>query len=62
MLTDIQANVESIVTPIVAQAGLELVELIIDQRRTTYLIEILADRPQGGITLEECARLNKKIA
>ncbi|MDP8266097.1 MAG: ribosome maturation factor RimP [Candidatus Aceula meridiana] len=41
--------------------GLELIELIIDHQRKNHLIQILADKPEGGITVEECARLNKDI-
>ncbi len=62
MLTDIQAQVESIVAPIVAKARLELVELTVGCAGTTYMIEVLCDRPQGGITLEECASVNKQAA
>lgn len=61
MLTDIQAQVESIVPPIVEKAGLQLVELSVAQSGLTYKIEVLCDRPQGGITLEECVKLNKVI-
>ncbi|MCB9771193.1 MAG: hypothetical protein H6754_01390 [Candidatus Omnitrophica bacterium] len=62
MLTDITADIEKIVSPIVIDAGLEVVELTVDQRNATYMIELLIDRPQGGITLEECAVVNKKVA
>lgn len=61
MLTDIAILVENIITPMIADFGLELVELNITQRNTTYMIEVLTDRPQGGITLEECVKLNKKL-
>lgn len=61
MLTDIAILVENIITLMIADFGLELVELNITQRSTTYMIEVLADRPQGGITLEECVKLNKKL-
>lgn len=61
MLTDITEQVENIVLPLMEDAGLELVDLIIVQRNTTYRIEVLTDRPQGGITLEECAAMNKRI-
>jgi ribosome maturation factor RimP len=61
MLTDIISQVESIVLPLMVDAGLELVDLIIIERNSTYMIEILTDRPQGGINLEECAAINKRI-
>lgn len=61
MLSDMTSQVESIVLPLITEAGLELVDLIIVERNATYMIEVLADRPQGGITLEECAAINKRI-
>jgi len=62
MLDDIQVDVEKLVAPIIEEAGLELIEVLVQQIRGTYVIEVLLDRPLGGIGLEECAAANKKIA
>ena len=41
--------------------GLELVELKIGRHKNDIMIQILADRPQGGITIQECSLLNRSI-
>jgi len=41
--------------------GLDLIEMNIEHRKNNHLIQILADKPEGGITIAECARLNKDI-
>lgn len=41
--------------------GYELVELVCKYEAKRLILRILADRPQGGITLDECADLNNKI-
>lgn len=41
--------------------GLDLIDLIYRYEGRDLILRILADKPQGGITLEECARLNKQI-
>lgn len=61
MFDDIKLQVENLLLPVIAQSGLELVELNLTQNGAAYTIEVLADHPQGGITLQECVKLNKKI-
>lgn len=41
--------------------GLDLVEVKISRHQRDVLIQILADRPQGGISLAECVLLNRAI-
>lgn len=41
--------------------GLELVDLDYRYEGRDLFFRILADRPEGGITLGECSRLNKEI-
>ncbi len=43
------------------EQGLELIELKVGRHKKDILIQILADKPQGGIILEECATLNRSI-
>lgn len=64
MLDDIQIDVEKLVAPIVEEAGLDLIEVLVLQKQGTYHIEVLIDRPLGlgGIGLEECTDVNKKLA
>lgn len=41
--------------------GYDLIESRILCQKKVYLIQVLTDRFQGGITLDECSRLNKNI-
>lgn len=42
--------------------GLELVDLIYRYEGRDLFLRIFADRPTGGITLEECAQINTEIS
>ena len=42
--------------------GLDLIDLIYRYEGRDLILRILVDKPQGGITLEECAQLNKQIS
>ena len=41
--------------------GFDLVDMHISYHRKTHLIQVLADKPEGGITVDECVKLNKDI-
>ncbi len=41
--------------------GLDLVHLEVKRVNREVQIEVLTDRPRGGITIEECSRLNKRL-
>lgn len=58
---DLRAQLEPVILPFFAEAGLDLVDLKVRQYQGTTHIEVLADRPQGGITIDECAGLNRRI-
>lgn len=42
--------------------GLDLIDLIYRYEGRDLILRILVDKPQSGITLEECAQLNKQIS
>lgn len=52
--------IQSIVEPILAERGVELVELTARPQGRQVLVRVLADKP-GGITLAQCAGLNSQI-
>ena len=54
-------KVYEIADQISQQQGLELVEVKIARHKKDVMIQIIADRPQGGIILEQCAHLNRLI-
>lgn len=53
--------VQETIEAIVGDLGLEVVELTLKQNRKTVMIDVLADRVHGGITVDECSQINKKI-
>jgi ribosome maturation factor RimP len=63
MLTpvEIKEKVMKIAQPIFDDAGMELIELTLRRQGRELMIQVLADRPEGGITLEECSFLNRKL-
>lgn len=52
--------IQSIVEPILADKGVELVELTTRPQGRQLLVRLLVDKP-GGITLAQCAGLNNHI-
>ena len=54
-------TLEAIVEPLITEEGFDLVELRLRGSGRNQVLSILADRPYGGITVDECAMLNEKI-
>jgi len=55
-------QIEGLITPSIREFSLELIELNIKHKNKTAVFDILMDRPDGGITIDECASINKKIS
>lgn len=58
--TEVIAQLEGIVGPLLEREGAELVELALGGGRRRRALRVYVDRP-GGITIDECARLNRLI-
>lgn len=54
-------KIEKIALPFLDEMDAELVDLNIHRHRGEVTIQILADKSQGGITINDCAALNRKI-
>ena len=61
MLEDVKNKIEEYLTSIIEEKGIELVDLIVHRRQKRVAIEVLADKPGGGITVEECTWINKLL-
>lgn len=59
--SDIEQTIKQLIGAVVEREGFDLVDLNLHQRNKTWGIEVCADRPTQGITLEECTKLNKNI-
>ncbi|MFH0754141.1 MAG: hypothetical protein V2A70_06210 [Candidatus Omnitrophota bacterium] len=55
-------DVMSLAQPICDTIGIELVHVNVSSYNQVVNIQIFADKPDGGIGMEECARLNRELA
>ena len=55
------AELEKVIGEFLAAHGLELVELVYRFEGQGVVLRVMADYPQGGISLGECTRLNRAI-
>lgn len=60
MSDELTEKVQTLIIPYIEEISAELVELEIKYRGETVVVNILADR-SGGITLDECVVINKKV-
>lgn len=58
---ELKERLLALVVPIFEQSALDLVELNVRRQGAEWVIQVLADRPGGGISLEECSYVNRKI-
>lgn len=56
---EINEELKKIIQPILDASGLELVELIFIRMKGRPILRLLIDRPAGGISVDECSRVNK---
>ena len=54
-------RVAAIVRPVIEGMGFELVRLRMQGGRTP-LLQIMADKPEGGIEVEDCARISTEVS
>jgi len=59
---EIIAQLQNIIGDYLKIQGLDLVDLIYRHEGRDSILRILVDRPEGGITLGECAQLNERIS
>ncbi|MDP2654840.1 MAG: ribosome maturation factor RimP [Candidatus Omnitrophota bacterium] len=58
---DVLDKIRGMLEPLVAEKMLELVGFRVVLHGRTHAIEVFVDRPRGGISLDECAGLNRKM-
>ncbi|MFA5356696.1 MAG: ribosome maturation factor RimP [Candidatus Omnitrophota bacterium] len=54
-------RIRGVVEEYLKAQGLDLIDIILRREGKGLALSILADRPEGGITIGECARLNSGI-
>ena len=61
LMEDINSKIEALAKTVIEAKGMELIELKVAGCSNDVLIQIIADKPSGGITMGECAILNKSL-
>ena len=61
MATDIAAQIEMLVLPILAGFGMELVELEFKREGRDWFLRLFIDKP-GGVTLDDCAEVSREVS
>ena len=56
-----EGKLATLVEPLVTEAGAELVELQLVQRKSSALLRLLVDK-LGGINLDECAEISRRVS
>ena len=54
-------RLRELIEPVVAGCGLELVELLLQQRGRRQLLRILVDRA-GGVTIDDCTAVSRRVS
>jgi len=60
-LDEVKTRISEYALFLTQEAQLELIDLEIKFKGGDIVIQVLADRPAGGITIDECSAFNKKI-
>jgi ribosome maturation factor RimP len=56
------AELKNIISELVKKSGLVFVDMIYRRQGTGLFLGILLDRPEGGISLGECAKINREVS
>lgn len=61
MATELLDRIEKLVMPIVADFGMELVELEFKREGRSWALCLFIDKP-GGVTLDDCAEVSREVS
>ncbi len=61
MYLEIIEKVRSLTGPMLEELHLVLVDVTIRRQGQDLFIEVIVDRPEGGITLDECSVVNRQL-
>ncbi|HSO56657.1 MAG TPA: ribosome maturation factor RimP [Paenisporosarcina sp.] len=61
-MSNIIIEVEKLVTPIVQELKLELIDLEFVKEGRNWFLRIYVDTPQGGIDIEHCALVSERVS
>ena len=59
---EILEELRKISAPVIEGLGFEIVDLRLIRTNRRFILRFLVDRPKGGISLDECSRVNEEIS
>ena len=62
MKTDLLETIRLMIEPIANKLELDLVDLNLNRRGKAIVVDVIADKPLGGITMDECTLLNRELS
>lgn len=62
MPEELDNAIQEFITPLMNELSVELVEFNIRRQNKMIVIDVITDKPQGGITLDECSLVNQKLS
>jgi ribosome maturation factor RimP len=60
-VTRVRDEIVASVTPVVEGLGFDLVDLTVARAGRRQIVRVLADKPTGGIGLDDCARISRAL-
>jgi len=61
-MSNITSEIENLVTPIVQELNLELIDIEYVKEGRDWFLRIYIDTPSGGIDIEQCAQVSEKLS
>ncbi|MFO0109165.1 MAG: ribosome maturation factor RimP [Alphaproteobacteria bacterium] len=58
----LEAQVHALLEPSIVAMGFRLVQLKLNDGSKNRLLQIMAERPDGSITLEDCANISRQVS
>jgi len=62
MMDDLKDRLSKLIQSHIEGKNIDLVELSAEQRNKIIVITVLVDKPDGGISLDECTSVNRFLA
>ncbi|MDI2589224.1 MULTISPECIES: ribosome maturation factor RimP [unclassified Psychrobacillus] len=61
-MSNITSEIENLVTPILQELNLELIDIEYVKEGRDWFLRIYIDTPAGGIDIEQCAQVSEKLS
>lgn len=60
-MNGVKDKVKEVVGKFLESQGFDLIDLDMQKRNNSFTVQVLADKPTGGIIVDECVKLNREI-